>query len=142
MFQPTLRLIVSTVVFLACVVVCVWSLSNLRSWSVVVFSAAAAVGFTAHFTIAATPQENMAKAHISASKTQQSQPVREVFPYINFCVVPQSSSKKRGYWQLQQGYSTVQYPCFVRLFNSRLSTAGVYRPRLKLHHQLVLYLSS
>ena len=43
---------------------------------------------------------------ISASKTQQSQPVREVFPYIKFCVVPQLASKKWGYWQLQQGYST------------------------------------
>ena len=29
-----------------------------------------------------------------------------VFPYINFCVVPQSSSKILGYWRLQQGYST------------------------------------
>src|SRR5271170_1896050 len=43
---------------------------------------------------------------IWASKTQQSQPVREVFPYINFCVVPPFSSKKRGYWQSQRGYST------------------------------------
>jgi len=52
MFQLTM-IIVSTVVFFGCLVVCVWSISNPGSWSqVVVFSAAAVVGSTAHFTIA------------------------------------------------------------------------------------------
>src|SRR5277367_6825957 len=39
------------IVFLPCVVVCVLPISNPRSWSALLFSARAVIGFTAHFTI-------------------------------------------------------------------------------------------